>query len=73
MFGARCSGAQEVRVLEFVKHTGMECPNTQLMSYCNKIAEVMHNEKLLVYFFQDSLISSMLNWYMTLDNTRIKK
>ena len=64
---------KKFRVLEFAKHTGMECPNMHLRSYCNKIVEVMHNEKLLIYFFQDSLISSMLNWYMTLDNTRIKK
>jgi hypothetical protein len=28
---------------------------------------------LLIYFFQDSLISSVLSWYMTLYNTRVNK
>jgi len=60
-------------VLEFVKYTRMECPKTHLRSYYNKMAEVIHNDKLLIYFFQDSLTGSALSWYMRLDNARIKK
>ena len=61
---------KKFRVLEFVKYTGMECPKTRLRSYYNKMAEVIHDDKLLTYFFQDSLTGSALSWYMRLDNAR---
>jgi len=64
---------KKFRVPEFVKYTGMECPKTHLRSYYNKMAEVIHDDKLLIYFFQDSLTGSALSWYMRLDNVRIKK
>jgi len=51
----------------------MECPNTHLRSYYNKIAKVIRDEKLLIHFFQDSLTGSMLSWHMTLDNTKVEK
>jgi len=37
------------------------------------MAKVIHNDKMLTYFFWDSLIGSALNWYIRLENTRIKK
>jgi len=37
------------------------------------MAEVVHNDKLLIHFFQDSLTGSTLSWYMMLNNARIKK
>ena len=62
---------KKFQVLEFIKYTGTQCPVTHLKSYCNKMAEVMHDEKLLMHFFQDSLSGAALSWYMRLDNTRI--
>jgi hypothetical protein len=35
--------------------------------------KIIRNEKLIIYFFQDSLIGSVLSWYMTLDNIRVRK
>jgi hypothetical protein len=64
---------KKFRVLEFVKYTGLQCPNTHLRSYYNKMAEVIRYEKLLIHLFLDILIGSALSWYMTLDNTRVKK
>ncbi|XP_034903465.1 uncharacterized protein [Populus alba] len=64
---------KKFRVPEFVKYTGMECPKTHLRSYYNKMAEVIHDDKMLIYFFQDSLTGSALSWYMRLDNIRIRK
>jgi hypothetical protein len=61
------------RVPEFVKYTGTQCPITYLKSYCNKMAEVVDNEKLLIHFFQDSLSDVSLTWYMRLNNTKVKK
>jgi hypothetical protein len=62
---------KKFRVPEFIKYTGTQCPVTHLKSYCNKMAEVVHDEKLLMHFFQDSLSGAALSWYMRLDNTRI--
>ncbi|XP_073261622.1 uncharacterized protein [Populus alba] len=37
---------KKFRVPEFVKYTGMECPKTHLRSYYNKMAEVIHDDKM---------------------------
>jgi hypothetical protein len=44
----------------------------QVLHY-NKIAEVVHDEKLLMHFFQDSLSGATLSWHMRLDNTKIQR
>ncbi|KAJ6952774.1 hypothetical protein NC653_041800 [Populus alba x Populus x berolinensis] len=64
---------KKFRVPEFIKYTGTQCPITHLKAYCNKMAEVVHDEKLLIHFFQDSLSNGALTWYMRLDNTKVKK
>jgi len=46
---------------------------THLKSYCNKMVEVVHDEKLLMHLFQDSLSGAALSWYMRLDNAKIHK
>jgi hypothetical protein len=39
------------RILEFIKYTGLECPNTYIRSYCYKMAEVIYDDRMLIYFF----------------------
>jgi len=63
---------KKFRVLEFIKYTRPECLSMHLRSYCNKIVEVIRDEKLLIHFIKDSLTSYVLSWYMILDNTRVK-
>jgi len=65
--------SKKFRVPEFIKYSGTQCPMTHLKSYCNKMAEVVHDEKLLMHFFQDSLSRAALSWYMRLDNTKIRR
>jgi hypothetical protein len=36
------------------------------------MAEVIRDDKLLIYFFQDSLAGSTLSWYMRLDSVKIR-
>jgi len=67
-----CLVPKNFRIPEFIKYTGLECPNTHLRSYCNKMAEVIYDDRMLIYFFQDSLIRWALSWYMRLDNIKIK-
>jgi hypothetical protein len=38
-------------VPEFIKYTETQCSITYHKSYYNKMAEVVHDEKLLMYFF----------------------
>ncbi|XP_024449452.2 uncharacterized protein LOC112326273 [Populus trichocarpa] len=64
---------KKFRVPEFIKYSGTQCPMTHLRSYCNKMTEVVHDEKLLMHFFQDSLSGAALSWYMRLDNTKIRR
>ena len=53
--------SKKFRVPEFIKYSGTQCPMTHLKSYCNKMAEVVHDEKLLMHFFQDSLSGATLS------------
>jgi hypothetical protein len=46
---------KDFRIPDFIKYTGLECPNTHLQSYYNKMAKVIRDDKLLIYFFQNSL------------------
>ena len=62
---------KKFRVPKFIKYTETQCPVTHLKSYSNKMVEVVHDEKLLLHFFQDSLSGATLSWYMGFDNTRI--
>jgi len=64
---------KDFRVSDFIKYNKLECSNPNLWSYYNKMDEMIYNDKMLIYFFQDSLIRSIMCWYMRLDNTRIKK
>jgi len=52
---------KDFRVLDFVKYIGLECSYTHLRSYYNKMAEMIHNDKMLIYVFQDSLTGSTLS------------
>jgi hypothetical protein len=64
---------KKFRVLEFVKYIGTQYPVTHLKAYCNKMVEVVYDEKLLIHFFQDSISDVAFTWYMRLDNTKVKK
>jgi hypothetical protein len=46
---------KKFKVSEFVKYTGIQCPITYLKAYCNKMAEVVDDEKLLNHFFSRQL------------------
>ena len=56
--------SKNFRMPEFVKFTGSQCPVTHLNAYCNKMVEVVYDEKLLIHFFQNSLSDAVVTWYM---------
>jgi hypothetical protein len=42
---------KKFRVPEFMKYSGTQYPMTHLRSCCNKMTELVHDEKLLMQFF----------------------
>ncbi|EOY19441.1 Uncharacterized protein TCM_044564 [Theobroma cacao] len=51
------------KVLEFEKYDGTKCPMAHITMYCRKMVAQSHDDKLLIQFFQDSLIGSVARWY----------
>lgn len=42
---------KKLKVLEFAKYIGTQCLMTHLKVHYNKMAKVVHDEKLLIHFF----------------------
>jgi len=57
---------------EFEKYQGNTCPKNHITMYYRKMIAYVHDEKLLIHLFQESLIGMALNWYMHLEPTRIR-
>ncbi|WRX29161.1 Retrotransposon gag domain - like 10 [Theobroma cacao] len=60
------------KVSKFEKYDGTKCPMAHITMYCRKMAAQSHDDKLLIHFFQDSLIGLAARWYVQLDRNRIK-
>ena len=43
------------KTLIFDKYDGTKCPTTHLTMYCRKMSAYTDHNKLLIYYFQDSL------------------
>lgn len=52
------------KVPVFEKYTGTTCPKTHVRSYYRKMPAYSDDERLLMHFFQDSLVGASLEWYM---------
>ena len=51
------------KVPTFDKYDGTKCPFAHLYMYCRKMKRHTSNDKLLIHYFQDSLIGSVTRWY----------
>ena len=60
------------KVPVFDKYNGNSCPKTHVQAYFRKMIAYSDDEKLLMYFFQDSLAGASLEWYMRLDRAHIR-
>ncbi|KAI5396066.1 hypothetical protein KIW84_062310 [Lathyrus oleraceus] len=60
------------KVPVFDKYNGNSCPKTHVQAYFRKMIAYSDDEKLLLYFFQDSLAGASLEWYMRLDRAHIR-
>ncbi|KAI5399436.1 hypothetical protein KIW84_064693 [Lathyrus oleraceus] len=60
------------KVPVFDKYNGNSCPKTHVQAYFCEMIAYSDNEKLLMYFFQDSLAGASLEWYMRLYRAHIR-
>lgn len=68
-------GAQipaKFKVPSFEKYKGVSCPRTHIRAYCRKMDAYSSDEKLLLYFFQDSLSGASLEWYIQMESVTIR-
>ena len=56
----------------FDKYDGTKCRTTHLRMYCRKMSADTDNDKLLIYYFQDSFIGVAAQWYLKLDRAHIQ-
>ena len=60
------------KLLEFKKYVGIECPKIHLAIYYRKMDGCIHNEKLIIHVFQDSLIEAAVKWYLKLKRGQVR-
>ena len=59
------------KVSDFDKYKGTTCPKNHLKMYCWKMEAYTKDEKLLMHFFQESLVGAAITWYTNLESSRI--
>ena len=57
---------------DFVKYNELTCPKAHMMMFYRKMIGHTRNDKLLIHYFQESLIGSIARWYMKLDRNQIQ-
>ncbi|RDX89106.1 hypothetical protein CR513_29207, partial [Mucuna pruriens] len=56
---------------KFEKYKGSSCPQVHLAMYYRKMAAYIHQDKILVHYFQDSLTGAALSWYVSLEKGQV--
>ncbi|KAF8393864.1 hypothetical protein HHK36_020062 [Tetracentron sinense] len=57
---------------ELSKYNGKGCPLAHLKLYIGSLSDFSDNEPLLLQLFQRSLTEEALDWYSTIDHTKLK-
>ncbi|XP_050897211.1 uncharacterized protein LOC127104037 [Lathyrus oleraceus] len=60
------------KVSIFDKYTGTTCPKTHVKAYYRKMYAYSKDERLVMHFFQDSLVRASLEWYMHFERTYVR-
>ena len=59
------------KTLDFDKYKGTTWPKNHLEMYCQKMGVFAKDEKLQMYFFQESLTGAAVTWYTNLEPSRV--
>jgi len=57
---------------DFEKYKGTSCPKDHLTMYVRKMSTYANDHQVLIHYFQDSLTSASLKWYMNLNCAEIR-
>ena len=60
------------KVPNFDKYKRTTCPKNHLKMYDRKIGAYTKDEKLLMHFFQESLIGAAVTWYTNLEPSQVR-
>ena len=60
------------KVPDFEKYKGTTCPKNHLKMYYQKMRVYSKDDKLLMYFFQESLAGATITWYTNLEVSWIR-
>ncbi|KAF8408725.1 hypothetical protein HHK36_004790 [Tetracentron sinense] len=60
------------KCLELSEYNGKGCPLAHLKLYIRSLSNFIDNEPLLLQLFQRSLTEKALDWYSTIDHTKLK-
>ena len=56
---------------DFIKYNGTIFPKAHMIMFYHKMVGHMRNDKLLIHYFQESLVGFATRWYMKLDRSQI--
>ena len=59
------------KVPNYDKYKGTTFPKNHLKMYCRKIWAYAKDEKLLMHFFQESLVGAAITWYTNLEPPQV--
>ena len=59
------------KVPDFDKYKGTTCPKNHLKMYYRKMRAYAKDEKLLMHFFQESLVGATITWYTNLEPSQV--
>ena len=63
---------KDFKVPDFQKYDGTSDPQIHISIYYSKMGAYLRKEKMLMYFFQESLTGPAMRWYLNLNKHEIK-
>jgi hypothetical protein len=66
---------KDFKIPDFEKYDGIKGtidPNVHIQMYCSKMGAYLKNERMMMYYFQESLTGAAIKWYLSLDKKEMR-
>ena len=63
---------KDFKIPDFSKYDGTGDPKVHVYMYTSRMGGYLKNDKMMMYYFQESLKDSAIRWYLSLDKKDIK-
>jgi hypothetical protein len=63
---------KDFKIPDFPKYDGTGDPKVNVYMYTSRMGAYLRNDKMMMYYFQESLKDSAIRWYLNLDKMEIK-